>query len=172
MALYENIKGMAELKRNLNDLPARIQKNVLRTAIFRAAQTIRDVAKLKLQANGNVRSGKLLKDIKASRSQGSPSEVVAKVEAGSRKGKRSAWYGFLVERGHAVKRAVGYRAKARQPVVGQTQITRKTATVGHVPASPFLVPALEENREKIKLEILKGIQEEMAKAFAKLSAKI
>ncbi len=170
------LPGLKELLNELQELPKRIQYNVLRTSIFRGAQAVRDLAKAKLQANGSVNSGRLLRDIKATRAKGSATEVVAKVEGGTRKGKRSGWYGFLVEKGHLVKRTTGFKARGKNTrsfnssTQGPaTQIVKVKAEVGHVPGKPFLVPALEENREKIKADILAGIKTEIAKATAKIN---
>lgn len=165
---YDNIKGMAELKKALVELPKRVQYNVLRTSIFRGAQTVRDAAKQKLISNGSVRTGKLSRDIKARRSRGTNTEVVAVVEAGTGKG----WYARFVEKGHAVKQTTGYeqgrKVRLKPGQAAYSRIRPKRATVGHVPAKPFMVPALEENREKIKQDILKGVSEEIQKAISKL----
>lgn len=177
MAVAAKIPGMDELLKQLQYLPPRMQMNVLRTTIFRGAQSIRDLAMEKLQSNGSVRTGKLLRDIVAKRSRSTEKEVVAKVEVGQRGGKRSAWYGFLVERGHAVKRTVGFEARGKNTrsfnkgVQGPaTQIRKKKETVGHVAARPFLIPAFEENKDKIKKDIQKGMQEEIIKAVKKINA--
>lgn len=147
-------EGIESLIDQLREFSERVQYNVLRTSIFRGAQMVRDLAKQKLQSNGSVKTGRLLRDIKASRARSSlKTEVVAKVEGGTRRGKRAAWYGFLVEKGHLVKRGKGGKGKNKK-------------TIGQVPARPFLVPALEENKEKIKQEILEGLKKELQKAIS------
>lgn len=170
MAEETGLQGVYKLVQGLKDLPMRVQRNVLRTTIFRIAQQVRDRAKQILQANGSVQTGNLLRTIRAVRDINQPNIVSSKVLGGSRSGKRSAWYGLLVEKGHLVVRPkVGgeKRLRSRSVRTKQAGITHGTV-IGHVPPRPFLVPALEENRAKAEDLILQQLKIEVQKAFAKL----
>lgn len=128
------IEGLQALMDKLRELPANVQKSVLRTAIFRGSQAVRDVAIRNLEANGSVNTGDLRRSIKARRSRGTPTEVVAKVDVGE-------FYGRFVEKGFLHKGGK------------------------HIPAKPFLVPALKETEKDVIDIVLKGIEAELLKRF-------
>jgi hypothetical protein len=165
---------LEELRKGLSELSERIQYNVLRTSIFRGAQKVRDLAKQKLVSNGSSKTGRLLRDIRAIRIKSTKEEVIADVQGGTRRGKKSGWYGRLVEKGHLIKHAIGFEARGKNSRSFEkttqgpaTQIRKKKEEVGHVPARPFLVPALEENKGLILKAIADGIQIEIKKVLEK-----
>lgn len=98
------IEGLQPLMERLKQLPANVQKGVLRTAIFRGSQAVRDIAVRNLEANGSVNTGDLRRSIKARRSRGTPTEVVAKVDVGE-------FYGRFVEKGFLHEEAGHIAAK-------------------------------------------------------------
>jgi hypothetical protein len=54
------VKGQIELERFFDEVPGRIQKNILRGAMRAGAQELRDAAQENLRRNGSVKTGKLL----------------------------------------------------------------------------------------------------------------
>lgn len=80
--MSEEVEGMQRLIKKLRTFPERVQKNVLRTAIYRGAQAVRDSAKANAASMGVRDTGALIKSIKARRSRGARDEVVSKVEVG------------------------------------------------------------------------------------------
>ncbi len=144
--------GFAEFKSILQQLPGRVQQNVCRTAVFRAAQKVRDDAKNLLQANGNVRSDeKLLDSIKARRARNKLNQETGEMEAAA-KIYSKVRYAHLIELGHTVHTTSGKWAEKG---------------ISHVPASPFLVPALEAARPYLLELIKQNLKFELEKAWSK-----
>lgn len=88
------IKGAAELKRMLGELPAKIEQNVVRGALRAAAKVIEQEAK----ANVPVNSGDLRASIRVSAGTKRGGRVYAHVKAGGRK-KGDPFYAHFVEFG-------------------------------------------------------------------------
>lgn len=88
------IKGLADLHRALQELPAKVEANVLRGGLRAAGKVIQEEA----MARVPVASGDLRDSIRVSaRLQKKRGKVEATVKAGSKK----AWYAHLVEFGTA-----------------------------------------------------------------------
>ena len=129
------IKGLAELLSELRELPGNIEKNALRTGVFRAAQFLRDRIKDAAPiSSGNPPKGQkfrekyppgtLKKSIKAKRRRGTREEVAA--------GITGAFYAKWVEFGHLIK-SHGRNKGDRQ-------------VLGHVPANPFIARTYESSK--------------------------
>jgi HK97 gp10 family phage protein len=155
------IKGLAELLSELRDLPGNIEKNALRTGIFRAAQLMRDRLKAAApMSSGNPPKGKkfrekyppgtLKKSIKAKRRRGTREEVAA--------GITGAFYAKWVEFGHMIK-SHGRKKADRQ-------------VLGHVPANPFIARTYEASKEEALQEVRRGILDAIGKQVEKLRAKM
>jgi HK97 gp10 family phage protein len=87
------IKGLAELEKALAELPDKIERNILRSALRTGAKVIEAEAKTQVP----VRTGRLRDSIRVSvRLRGG--KPVATITAGGRK-KGQAWYAHLVEFG-------------------------------------------------------------------------
>lgn len=140
------VKGLDALISELKDLPANIEKNALRTSVFKAAQFMRD----KVKEAAPARTGKLKASIKAKRSRGSREEVAA--------GVTGSFVARWVEKGHTLK-SHGRSKGSRQ-------------IVGHVPANPFILRAFEANQEGALAIARKAIVEAIGKQIAKLRAKM
>lgn len=94
MAEFE-IKGLAELHKTLQELPATIERNVLRGGLRAAGNVVRDEAKRLAPPD---QTGDLRKSIRVSmRVRSKAGWVNANVKAGDKK----AWYARLVELGTA-----------------------------------------------------------------------
>lgn len=155
------IKGLTELLSELRELPGNIEKNALRTGVFRAAQMMRDRLKSAApMSSGMPPKGKkfrekyppgtLKRSIRAKRRRGTKDEVAA--------GITGAFYAKWVEFGHFLK-TKGKRKSERQ-------------VIGHVPANPFIARTYETSKEDAMLEVRKGILEAIKKQIEKLRAKM
>ncbi len=94
------IKGLAALDKLLKELPQKLERNIIRSALRAGAKVIEDEAKQQLE--GHTRTGQLLDSIRASvrLRKGVP---VATIKAGGRgnKSQRGAFYAHMVEFGTA-----------------------------------------------------------------------
>lgn len=95
MAEFKNIKGGKELDAFLKTLPAKMEKNIMRSALRKGANEIRNEAK----ANVPVDRGDLKKSLKVS-TGGKRGKIIAKVKSGLR-------YAHLVEFGTAAHKIEG-----------------------------------------------------------------
>jgi len=130
------IKGLAELQKALDTLPAKIEANIMRAAMRAGAKV------LATEAKGNVHnvSGVLASSIrfgsKINRREGG---VEAYIRAGgkAKKGARDAFYAHMVERGTAA-----HLIKARPPnkmlAIGYAQVQHPGSQ-----KRPFMRPALD-----------------------------
>lgn len=128
-----SIKGLAELQRALDTLPAKIEANIMRGAVRAAAKVVAEEAKLQAP----VLSGALRDSIRVG-SQLKHGRVTGRVIAGGRgkKGKASAFYAHIVERGsaaHIIQAEPGHML-----AVGVSKVNHPGAA-----ARPFLRPALD-----------------------------
>lgn len=135
-----NIKGMAELKRALEQLPAKLEANVMRGAMRAGAKVIADAAKDNVH---NV-SGALAASITVA-TRVKAGKVTGRVVAGgkgkkqSKKGKGSAFYAHMVEYGtkaHVIEARAGHRLSIHGHFV------RRVNHPGARPR-PYMRPALD-----------------------------
>jgi HK97 gp10 family phage protein len=124
------ITGLAELHKALQELPAKIERNVLRGGLRAGANVIREEARNRAP----VKSGALRDSIRVS-VRAKRGEVTATIKAGGKK----AWYAHLVEYGtarHFIKpknRQSLFFAGLMKEVVDHPGAQRK----------PFMRPALD-----------------------------
>lgn len=87
------IKGLAELQKMLDQLPANLEQNVLRSALRAGANVIKAEAQQQLAAHGNVKTGVLSKGLKVgTRAKGG--KVTATVTAKGKHGYIAHWIEF------------------------------------------------------------------------------
>lgn len=130
MAEDIQIRGAAELQRALTELPAKLEKNILRGALRAGAKVLEQEAK----ALTPVDDGKLRASVRVSAGAKKNGVVYAHVKAGDRK-KGGAWYAALVEFGtrpHIIRadRAKGGRAAARSIRTANNYIKRGFLKIG------------------------------------------
>ena len=143
-------KGGKELQDMLNTLPAKIERNIMRSALRAGAAVIRDAAR----ANINDRSGGLSKSVRVS-TRARRGEVTATVKAGN----KEAFYAHMVEFGtlaHDIPAAKGSALN----VAGQPR-----ASVEHPGAAPhpFMRPAVDEKQA----EAIRAVGEQVRKRLTK-----
>lgn len=143
MAVTVTIEGMDELKKKFAQLSDKQQRGVLRTAIRAGANlVVREARKLAPEQSGALRKG-----IKAKVSVKQGGATVAKIGWDN----KIAPHGHLVEMGHVM--VVGKRGG-------------KQRTVGHVPAHPFLRPALLDHQQEIVDIVGKNFKKHIDKVAA------
>jgi HK97 gp10 family phage protein len=151
---YKNIKGGAEMQRFLDTLPAKVERNIMRSALRAGAKPIAAAAK----ANVPVLDGDLRDSIRISTSA-KGGTVTASVKAGSKK----AWYWRFVEFGTAAhlisvpesEKTINTRKGVHfGKAVSMTTINRLVLKIGNffvgptvmhpgAKAKPFMRPALD-----------------------------
>jgi HK97 gp10 family phage protein len=145
-----NIKGGAELQRFLNQLPVKVEKNIMRAALRAGANVIKAEAK----ENVPVQDGDLKRSIKVSTSA-RRGTVRAKVKAGDQK----AWYWHFVEFGtaaHTIKARNGKR-------LFFNGIFAKVVNHPGAKAKPFMRPALDNKANDAIRAVGRKISERLTK---------
>lgn len=131
MAEYKNIKGGKELDEFLKSLPAKVEKNIMRSALRAGVNVLKDAAK----QNVPVKSGDLRRSIKVS--TGSRGGIVtAKVQT-------NMWYAHFVEFGTA---AHTIKAKGKGMLAFGGIFARAINHPG-AKAKPFMRPALDSRTD-------------------------
>lgn len=131
MNQYKNIKGGAELQKFLSDLPVKMEKNIMRSALRAGAKPIAEEAK----ANVSVDQGDLRGSIRVS-TGAKGGTVTASVKAGN----KNAWYAHLIEFTGAVPHKIKAKGKGWLAFGG---IFAKSIDHPGMKAKPFLRPALD-----------------------------
>ena len=150
------IKGLAELQRALDQLPAKIEANIMRAAMRAGAKVIAKEA----AANVNSVSGALAASVRfGSRSNAKAGSVNGYVRAGgkAKKGRAAAFYAHMVEYGTAAH-VIKARPPNRMLAIGVAQVNHPGAR-----KKPFMRPALDTHaalaleamREHIRATLLK-----------------
>jgi len=149
------IHGVKELDTVLRQLPMKMQKRVMNNAVRAGARVIRTEAKKNVKRNFHGHGDRAIhleKEITvAAQKKRKPWEFIYKIGCG-----RAYWGRFW---------EYGYSATGR----GKTGQARSTRRAGgrHIPARPWLRPALDEMAktaiEKIREKISDGIDREIAK---------
>jgi hypothetical protein len=75
-----NVKGLAELQAMLNTLPAKMERNILRSALRQGANVVMRKARENITADGSEETGLMRKGIKVS-TGGRKGSVIARVRA-------------------------------------------------------------------------------------------
>ena len=135
------IEGMGHLKAQFEELSNKAQRAVMRKALTQTGAVVLKAARAKCP----VKTGKLKKSIKQSVSVKEGGESYVKIFV-------SKPHGHLIEFGHAIKRVKG------------------GPTFGHVPAHPFMRPAIDESHPAIIARFAEAMKEQVQKQTAKARA--
>jgi hypothetical protein len=126
-----NIKGGAELDRFLQELPVKLEKNVLRGAMRAGANVVLPV----VQQNAPKKTGELEMGIKVSTSSRG-GRVMAKIKLTGKHAFLGKWFEFTGVKEHAIRAKKG-------GALFFGGIFVKTVDVKGFQAKPFMRPALE-----------------------------
>lgn len=150
------IKGLAELQKALDSLPAKIEANIMRAAMRAGAKVIAKEA----ATNINNVSGTLAKSVRfGSRQDSRVGQVTGYVRAGgkAKKGRGSAFYAHMVEFGTAAH-IIKAKAPNKMLAIGYAQVQHPGAK-----KHPFLRPAMDTQATAA----LEAMREHVRKTLAK-----
>lgn len=154
MSEIKNVKGLSELQKFLDTLPAKMEANIMRSALRAGANVLKTEAASNLDRNGSVDSGDLKASLRVS-SKLSKGVVTATVKAGSDK----AWYWRFVEFGTAAHVIKARRQKSL--FFNGSQVT----SVDHpgARAKPFMRPALDARASDAVVAVGEQIKKRLTK---------
>jgi HK97 gp10 family phage protein len=99
MSGVTTISGLKELDAMLKQLPANIERNVIRAALKKGQEVLADAVKSKLRSNGSVDSGELEKSVRVRFKR--RSEKFGWIRSYVMAGSKEAYYAHMVEFGTA-----------------------------------------------------------------------
>jgi HK97 gp10 family phage protein len=169
-----NVSGLRELDLMMKQLPAKIEKNIMRGALRAGQKVFAKAAKSNLRQNGSVDTGELEKSVRVRFKR--KSEKFGFIRSYVMAGNAKAYYAHWVEYGTAT-----YYTGNGKTVGGAYEITPKVAgslllggllrdSVMHpgIRPKPFMRPAVDENFDtavnKVAEYLRKRIPKEMTKA--------
>lgn len=141
----------------LKDFPMKIQKDIANASVAAGASIVRKRTRANIKSRGLVKAGNLLKSIKLRK----------------RRDRQGFYYiyadGKLARHAHLSEFGTAPR-RLKKPVVifdnGQFYTIRQT---GSVPATPFMRPALEENKSEVMVAMHRKMKQRMEKEVQKMS---
>jgi HK97 gp10 family phage protein len=148
-----NIVGGKQLAKFLAELPIKIEKNIMRSALRAGAKVVLDEAK----ANVAVENG----DLKSS-GRVSTNSKKGRVEASAKFGNKKAWYGRFVEYGtapHLIKGKNGGMLRFTARDGKQVEIRQVNHTGAK--AKPYLRPALDSKAEESTRAVANKIRQRL-----------
>lgn len=147
------IRGLAELEKALAELPAKIERNIVRSALRAAAKVTLEEAKRQVP----VRSGKLRDSLRVSTRVVKGKPVATITAGGSKKG--APFYAHLVEFGakpHFIKAS---KAKALAVGGGRLKSVHHPGARKH----PFMRPALDATKQAAVLAFGQAVKAKLTK---------
>lgn len=142
----------------LQELPERIQRDVLNAAASAGATVVKKNAKKNIRQNGSIETGTLLNSIRTKKAKGQVG--IYKVFTDE-----TAPHSHLVEWGSGPRSL----DKPRAVKIGDKWVT--ITQTGSMPAKPFLRPAMDEDHEFIMRKIAERWQKRTEKELEKLTQK-
>lgn len=131
------VKGLAELQRALDQLPAKVEAAIMRAAVRAGAKVVAQAAR----ANVHSVSGQLAASVRFGASPDKKAgKVVGYVRAGGRAGKKhpGAFYAHMVEHGTAAH-VIRVRPPGKALALGVAEVQHPGAR-----KAPFLRPAMDQ----------------------------
>lgn len=130
-----SVKGLAELKKKLDELPLKLRLNVMRSALRSGANVVKKEAQNQLDANGNVQTGLLSKGIKVSTSS-KREQAKASIKVKGKHAYIAHWIEYTGAAPHII------RPKNAKALAVAGKLVRTIQHPGFQP-KPFLRPALD-----------------------------
>ena len=154
MADTTHVKGLDELQKLLDTLPAKMEANVMRGALRAGMNPIKAEAKQLLAAHGNVVSGQIRDGLKVSvRSQGG--KILARLRVRGKHAFIAYWLEFTGAKPHEIK------PKKRKSLF----IAGLFGEIVHHPGfrpKPFLRPALDGQAQRAVIAVGEYIKNRLA----------
>ena len=150
-----HIKGLAELQRALDTLPAKVEANIMRGAMRAGANVIKDEAKMQAPRDSGLLASSIRTAVSLRRGT-----VTASVKAGGRgkKGQGTAWYAHMVEMGtkaHVIAAPPGSSLSFGGGMVRSVQHPGAKAR-------PFLRPAMDTKAQAAVEAVREYIRQRLA----------
>jgi HK97 gp10 family phage protein len=159
------VKGLKELNKVLQDLPAKVERNVLRGALAAGAKVVKKEVEANLHRNESVKTGELLRSVKVT-TRTRRGRVIAAVRAGGKRagvgasahGYVAYWLEFTGAAAHVIK-----AKKAKFLFFGG----RHAKMVMHpgFPPKPFMRPALQSKANEAILAAANHMKARLSKKF-------
>lgn len=179
---FVHVKGFNELQKFLDELPAKMEANIMRTAMRAGANVIKTAAQANLVANGSDKTGDLSDSMRVSTRILSTGKVVAKVQTHSSPNNLAIWveYGTAA---HYIKvsdkdRPTRKKRNGTVKMVSMKTLNKMVNTgslaiggkfVGpsvHHPGArpkPYMRPALDQYADKALLAVGEAIRKRLTK---------
>lgn len=154
MANDTNVTGLKELQAFLDELPAKMEQNIMRSALRAGANVVKVEAQQQLASNGNVKTGVLSKGLKVS-TRAKRGVVTASVKAKGKHGYIAHW----IEHGTAAHTISGKKGKALGFAGGVFKSVRHPG----IKAKPFLRPALDGKSGAALVAVGEAIKKRLTK---------
>lgn len=174
MTILKGISGLKELDNMLKQLPANIEKNVLKGALRAGQKVLADAVKMNLRQNGSVGTGELEKSVRVRFKR--KSEKFGWVRSYVMVGNTKAYYGHWLEYGTATYysgsgRTVGNAYSITPKVAGSLFVgglLRDSVMHPGIQPKPFVRPAVDSHTDAALDQVVqymrKRIPQEMKKA--------
>lgn len=168
-----SISGLRELDQMLKQLPAKIEKNVLRGALRAGQNVFANAAKSNLRQNGSVDTGELEKSVRIRFKR--KSEKFGWVRSYVMAGNTKAYYAHWIEYGTATYytgsgRTVGKAYEITPKVAGSLflgGLFRESVIHPGIKPKPFMRPAVDENYDTAINAVVQYMQNRIPKEMKK-----
>jgi HK97 gp10 family phage protein len=141
-----NVKGLAELQAMLNTLPAKMERNILRSALRQGANVVMRKARENITADGSEETGLMRKGIKV-RTQAKRGTVIASVRATGKHAYLANW----------IEHGVQPHSIAKGAKAGSGKGQDGTPHPGFAP-KPFLRTALDTEMQAATIAVGNAIK--------------
>jgi hypothetical protein len=145
-----NIKGLAELKAAMGDLPEKIERNLMRGSMRAGLKVIA----AKAEGNINSRSGALAESVRVG-TRIKAGQITGFVQAGPSKKHKKPWYAAIVHKG--AKKHVIKARRAKLLAIGVPQVTHPGAA-----PNPYLEDALKSEMGAAVAEVASHMRGRLA----------
>lgn len=147
------VKGLPELMKFFDELPGKVQRNVLRSGMRAGGKVVKIEAQSQLRSHGSVQSGELANGLKVTTSLRGETVIARVVTTGPH-----AHAGLWVEHGTSAHEIVAKNAQA-------LELDGFAHDVHHPGAKPkpFLRPALDTRAQDAVVAVGRKMQERMTK---------
>lgn len=156
MSSLAQVKGLKELQAALDQVPAKVEANIMRGALRAGAKPVLKAAQDNLRQNGSVDTGDLLASLRITSSRVRRGTVTTSIVAGGeRKNKPKVWYAHIVEGGaiaHVIRARNGKLLAIGVPSVDHPGFAGK----------PFLRPAFDSQATAAVQAVREYVRERLA----------
>lgn len=149
-----HVTGLKELQAFLDQLPAKVERNILRSALRAGANVVKAEAQQQLASHGNVKTGQLSRGLKVStRAKGGT--VTATLKAKGEHSHIAHW----IEFGTAAHRIAGKKGKMLAIAGGRYKAVNHPG----IKAKPFMRPALDSKSGAALVAVGEAIKKRLTK---------